>query len=278
MSRRSVPEPPRHAQTPVGPSTRMLSLVALPVVLALFGLVGFALQIGSPEPAHTAARTGPLTVRPTGDAVTRSLDQSVGAQVRARSGALAQGAADPEALRQGLPGPQVLDVVQRRLVQRAGLLPHRPRRRPAWLGTRARPDARGRGHPAGPGRQHHRLPGVPGPAVRHLPRHGARLRRLPRSVHGLPAAPELHRLAHHRLGHGQGPDDPDPLLLQPGPDAPGAPAQRAHRPRWSGSATSTTLRTSSTPPRVRAPPPPRSRRRWSVGSSATATRWSSPAT
>ena len=76
MSRRSVPEPPRHAQTPVGSSTRMLSLVALPVVLALFGLVGFALQLGSSEPAHTAARIGPLTVRPTGDAVTGSLDRS----------------------------------------------------------------------------------------------------------------------------------------------------------------------------------------------------------
>ncbi len=78
MSRRSVPEPPRHAQTPDGSSTRMLSLVALPVVLALIGMVGFALQMGSPEPAHTAARTGALSVRPTGDAVTRSLDRAPG--------------------------------------------------------------------------------------------------------------------------------------------------------------------------------------------------------
>jgi hypothetical protein len=55
----------------------MLSLVALPVVLALFGLVGFALQLGSsPEPARTASRIGPLTVRPTNDDVTRSLNRS----------------------------------------------------------------------------------------------------------------------------------------------------------------------------------------------------------
>lgn len=46
----------------------MFSLVALPVVLALLGLVGFALQWASPAPAHTVAEVGPLTIRPTGDA------------------------------------------------------------------------------------------------------------------------------------------------------------------------------------------------------------------
>jgi hypothetical protein len=45
----------------------MLSLVALPVVLAVFGLVGFALQLNSPSPAHTAAEIGPLAMRPSSD-------------------------------------------------------------------------------------------------------------------------------------------------------------------------------------------------------------------
>jgi hypothetical protein len=45
----------------------VLSLVALPAVLALLGLVGFALQLNSPAPAHTAAEIGPLSMTPSGD-------------------------------------------------------------------------------------------------------------------------------------------------------------------------------------------------------------------
>jgi hypothetical protein len=45
----------------------MLSLVVLPAVLALLGLVGFAFQLNSPAPAHTAAEIGPLAMTPSGD-------------------------------------------------------------------------------------------------------------------------------------------------------------------------------------------------------------------
>jgi hypothetical protein len=57
----------------------MLSLVALPAVLAVFGLVGFALQLNSPAPAHTATETGALTMTPSSrpDAGTKRTDSGV---------------------------------------------------------------------------------------------------------------------------------------------------------------------------------------------------------
>lgn len=64
MSRRSAPESPRHAHPRDQSSTRLLSLIALPAVLALLGLVGFALQLASPEPSHTAAELGPVSASP----------------------------------------------------------------------------------------------------------------------------------------------------------------------------------------------------------------------
>jgi endonuclease/exonuclease/phosphatase family metal-dependent hydrolase len=59
MSRRSVPEPPRHAQSPVGPSNRSLSVVSLALALLLFAVVGIALNLASPDPHSTAAELDP---------------------------------------------------------------------------------------------------------------------------------------------------------------------------------------------------------------------------
>jgi hypothetical protein len=59
MSRRSTPEPPRHAVSPTGPSNRNLSLVSLALALVLFAVVGIALNLASPGPHSTAAEVDP---------------------------------------------------------------------------------------------------------------------------------------------------------------------------------------------------------------------------
>ena len=64
MSRRSVSEPPRHAQSPSGSSNRNLSLVSLGLALVLFAVVGTALNLASPGPHSTAAEVPPTSHRP----------------------------------------------------------------------------------------------------------------------------------------------------------------------------------------------------------------------
>jgi hypothetical protein len=67
MSRRSVSEPPRHAQTPAGSSNRNLSLVSLALALVLFAVVGIALNLASPGPHTTAAEVDPPTTHQPAD-------------------------------------------------------------------------------------------------------------------------------------------------------------------------------------------------------------------
>jgi hypothetical protein len=64
MSRRSVSEPPRHAQSPAGSSNRGLSLVSLALALVLFAVVGIALNLASPRPHSTAAEVRPPAASP----------------------------------------------------------------------------------------------------------------------------------------------------------------------------------------------------------------------
>jgi len=62
MSRRSVPESPRHAQSPDGSSNRNLSLMSLALALVLFAVVGIALNLASPGPHSTAAEVDPPAI------------------------------------------------------------------------------------------------------------------------------------------------------------------------------------------------------------------------
>jgi len=67
MSRRSASEPPRHAH-PQEPTTRLLPLIALPAVLALFGLGGYLLQLATPSPAQRTAADLRVTSQESGGA------------------------------------------------------------------------------------------------------------------------------------------------------------------------------------------------------------------
>jgi hypothetical protein len=67
MSRRSAPEPPRPAEATDEPASRVLPLVGLPLVLALIGLIGFAIQLATPDPAHTASDLGVQTTTARGN-------------------------------------------------------------------------------------------------------------------------------------------------------------------------------------------------------------------